>query len=145
MLALVQPLRASDACEQVLAGSRAYAIAERTRLGIDPIQAERFGHLAGALLYSDRNIRALADMLERGSGGAPVLWAYGISGDRPIVLLRVATQFELARVDELLLAQRYWQSKRLGVDIVRCGSAIPCAPSERAARSMCSSGSRSRA
>ena len=122
-LALVQSLRPSGACEQVLAGSRAHAIAAQVRLGIDAAQAERFGHLAGALLYADSTLRAPAAMLERGSGGAPTLWGCGISGDHPIVLARSAAESDLAHLDELLLAQRYWQSKRLGVDVVLLNTA----------------------
>ncbi|MHB1616460.1 MAG: GH36-type glycosyl hydrolase domain-containing protein [Metallibacterium sp.] len=123
VLALVQPLRAGGACAQVLAGSMAHAIAEQARLGIDAVQAERFGHLASALLYADSRLRAPAEVLERGSGGAPVLWGCDISGDRPLVLLRIASESGLARVHEVLLAQRYWQSKRLGVDVVLLNTA----------------------
>ena len=123
VLALVQPLRVGGACAQVLAGSMAYAMAEQTRLGIDAVQAERFGHLASALLYADSRLRGPAVVLERGSGGAPVLWSCGISGDRPLVLLRIASESGLARVHEVLLAQRYWQSKRLGVDVVLLNTA----------------------
>ena len=117
-LALAQPLREQGSCEQVLSESVARADAEHARLGIEPGQVKRFQSLTGALLYNDSTKRAPAEILERGSGGAPVLWRCGISGDRPIVLLRIATDRQLAQVHELLVAQRYWQSKRLGVDIV---------------------------
>ncbi len=124
VLALVQTLRADDGCEQVFAGSMAHAMAEQTRLGIDAVQAGRFGHLARALLYADSSLRAPVEVLERGSGGAPELWSCGISGDRPIVLLRIGAEAGLACVQELLLAQRYWQSKRLGVDVVLLNIAV---------------------
>src|SRR5579859_744996 len=39
----------------------------------------------------------------------------GISGDRPIILLRMS---DMPCVHELLLSQRYWQAEQLGVDIV---------------------------
>lgn len=123
VLALLQPMRADATGAQVLAESVAHARAEQTRLGIDGAQAERFGALAGALLYADPSLRAPPEWLERGSGGAPVLWSCGISGDRPVVLLRLAAESGLARVHELLLAQRYWQSKRLGVDVVLLNTA----------------------
>ncbi len=118
VLALVHPLHASDACERILEEAHAYASAEHACLGIKATQVERFGSLAGALLVADSRLRASTDVLERGSGGAPVLWSCGISGDRPIVLARVAAESDLACVGELLLAQRYWQSQRLGVDVV---------------------------
>jgi cellobiose phosphorylase len=117
-LALVQPLRVNEASEQIFAGAMARASAEQARLGMDAMQAARFNDLAGALLHADSSVRAPAEILARGSGGAPLLWSGGISGDRPIVLARVAAESDLACVDELLLAQRYWQAKRLGVDVV---------------------------
>jgi cellobiose phosphorylase len=118
LLALVEPLRAPHAREHVISQSLAHAAATLARLGIDTDQAERYGRLTGPLLVADLAMRAPAEQLERGSGGAPVLWSMGISGDRPIVLLRIAAKAGLDHVYDLLLAQRYWRSKRLGIDVV---------------------------
>jgi cellobiose phosphorylase len=117
-LALCGPLRTLDACEKTLAGAAQHAAAERVRFGIDPAQAERCGRLVGPLLSADAAWRSAPEVLERGRGGPPVLWTCGISGDRPIVLLRIAGQSGLDRVHELLRAQLYWRSQRLGVDVV---------------------------
>jgi cyclic beta-1,2-glucan synthetase len=118
VLALCAPLRTLDACEQALTGAGEHAAAERVRFGIDAAQAERWGHLVGPLLFADVAWRSPPELLERGRGGPPILWTCGISGDRPIVLLRIADESSLDRVDELLRAQLYWRSQRLGVDIV---------------------------
>jgi cyclic beta-1,2-glucan synthetase len=117
-LALCGPLRTLDACEQVLAGAAEHARAERARFGIGPAQAERCGRLVAPLLIADAAWRSAPEVLERGSGGPPVLWTRGISGDRPILLLHIAGESGLDRVDELLRAQLYWRSQRLGVDVV---------------------------
>jgi cyclic beta-1,2-glucan synthetase len=118
VLALARSLRARHAAGQVLTESRARAAETQARLGLDATQAARCDALVGALLYADRAWRAPADRLARGRGGAPVLWSAGISGDRPIVLAHVDGESGLACVRELLLAQRFWQAKRLGVDVV---------------------------
>lgn len=118
VIALAQPLQASGNCARVLAQAHARARDEQARLGIEAAQAERFSALAGALLVSDGRLRATSAVLQRGAGGAPVLWSCGISGDRPIVLARIDDESGLATVRELLQAQRYWQAKRLGVDVV---------------------------
>jgi cellobiose phosphorylase len=123
LLALVEPLRAPHAREHVIAESLAHAAATLARLGIDADQAERFGRLTASLLVADSSMRAPADLLERGSGGAPVLWSRGISGDRPIVLLRIAGKVGLDHVYDILLAQRYWRSKRLGIDVILLNTA----------------------
>jgi cyclic beta-1,2-glucan synthetase len=117
-LALCGPLRKLDASERALTGAAEHAAAERARFGIDPAQAERWGRLVGPLLAADVAWRSAPEVLERGRGGPPVLWTFGISGDRPIVLLRIAGESGLNRVQELLHAQLYWRSQRLGVDVV---------------------------
>ncbi|MEJ7747282.1 MAG: glycosyl transferase family 36 [Luteimonas sp.] len=118
VLAMLQPLHAEEAAAAVLSAATAHAHADLARLGVDETHATRFDLVGGALLVSDSRLRAPTHLLEQASGGAPVLWARGISGDRPIVLLKVGSQAGLERVDELLLAQRYWQSRRLGADLV---------------------------
>ena len=117
-LALSRRLRAPDAGDQTLADAAEHAGAERARFGIDQEQAERCGRLVGPLLFADAAWRAPPEVLGRAGGGPPVLWARGISGDRPIVLLRIAGKSGLDHVHELLRAQLYWRSQRLGVDVV---------------------------
>src|SRR5262249_32449663 len=50
--------------------------------------------------------------------GQPSLWRHGISGDKPIVLVRVAENEELSLVRQLLLAHAYWRLKGLVADLV---------------------------
>ena len=95
VLALSEPLRTLEVCEQALNGAAEHATAECARFGFDPAQAERCGRLVGPLLSADPAWRSAPHVLERGRGGAPVLWTRGISGDRPIVLLRIASESEL--------------------------------------------------
>ena len=117
-LALCGALPTLDACEQVITHATKHAAAERARFGIDSAHAERYGRLVGPLLSADADWRAAPELLERGRGGPPVLWTCGISGDQPIVLLRIAGESGLGRVHELLRAQLYWRSQRLDVDVV---------------------------
>ena len=50
--------------------------------------------------------------------GQPSLWPYGISGDRPILLVRVDDPSATELVQELLLAHEYWRLNTLSVDLV---------------------------
>ena len=113
-IALCAPLRAPDACEKCIAGAAEHAATQRARFGLDRAQAERYGQLVGALLSADPAWRSAPEVLELGSGGPPVLWTCGISGDRPIVLLRIAGERRLDRVRELLRAQLHWRSQQFG-------------------------------
>jgi cellobiose phosphorylase len=51
----------------------------------------------------------------RGQSG---LWGYAISGDLPIVLLRVSDQSHIELVRQLIQAHAYWRLKGLAVDLV---------------------------
>ena len=52
--------------------------------------AQLFGRMACFLAYANRRLRARASLIARNRKGQSALWAYGISGDLPIVLLRVS-------------------------------------------------------
>jgi cyclic beta-1,2-glucan synthetase len=52
-------------------------------------EAQLYGRLAGALVYADAARRAAPGVLRSNRRGQSGLWSYGISGDAPIVLLRI--------------------------------------------------------
>jgi cyclic beta-1,2-glucan synthetase len=87
-------------------------------LGIDPGEAGLFQRLAGHLLYAAPTLRPSSDTIRRGGGGQPGLWTQGISGDLPIVLLRIADTENLDVARQLLQAHEYWRMKQLAVDLV---------------------------
>ncbi len=87
-------------------------------LGIVTDEAHLFQRLASHILYSDPTLRPPADVVKRGAGKASTLWVQGISGDLPIVLLRVEGNGHLDLVRQLLRAHEYWRLKRLAVDLV---------------------------
>jgi cyclic beta-1,2-glucan synthetase len=87
-------------------------------LGIVTDEAHLFQRLANHILYSDPTLRPPADVLKRGAGKASTLWAQGISGDLPIVLVRVEDEGHFALVRQLLRAHEYWRLKRMAVDLV---------------------------
>src|SRR5690606_11428789 len=101
VLALVERFHGKDAFGDVADSASKHARALLSRIGIDAPQARRFQRLAAALLYPDPVLRAGPRALAKGRGGAPVLWAGGISGDRPIVLLHIDDTAGLALADEL--------------------------------------------
>ena len=117
-IALRDCLREAGAAERVFNEATQHALDELKQLGIAPEQAARFAHWMAALLVSDASQRATPAQCQRGHGGAPTLWGAGISGDRPIALLCLPDAADLDRLDELLLAQRWWRARQLAVDVV---------------------------
>ena len=87
-------------------------------LRIEHYEAELFQHLASRILFSDASSRASWRVIRSMSLSHAGLWGQGISGDRSILLLRMAKQEDLRLVSQLLRAQEYWRMKQLPVDIV---------------------------
>ncbi len=75
--------------------------------------------MAHVLVYANPGLRARASLIARNRKGQSALWAYGISGDLPIVLLRVSDQLvALDLVRQMIQAHAYWRHKGLRVDLV---------------------------
>ncbi|HEY6098364.1 MAG TPA: carbohydrate-binding protein, partial [Anaeromyxobacter sp.] len=74
--------------------------------------------LASRVLYADASLRAAPEVLARNALGQEGLWPHGVSGDLPILLVRVVANDGLALVRHVLQAQEYWRLKGLGADVV---------------------------
>ena len=87
-------------------------------LGISLDEAHLFQRLANSVIYSDASMRPSSDVLSRSTLDRSALWAQGISGDLPIVLVRIdeAKDFDIVR--QLLRAHEYWRMKQLSADVV---------------------------
>ena len=88
------------------------------QLAITEAESQLYEQMAGRVLYSDSTLRASASVLSRNRRGQSSLWAYGISGDLPIVLLRVTDQANFALVRQVIKAHAYWRLKGLIADLV---------------------------
>jgi cellobiose phosphorylase len=80
--------------------------------------AQLYGRLAGSVLYANSSLRADPSILIRNDRGQSGLWGYSISGDLPIVLLRIADPANIELVRQLVQAHAYWRVKGLAVDLV---------------------------
>src|SRR5450631_2317267 len=87
-------------------------------LGVDFDEAHDFQRVANRVLYADSALRASLEILEHNQLGQSALWPCGISGDVPIVLVRIDAEQDIEIVKQLLRAQEYWRLKRLAVDLV---------------------------
>jgi cyclic beta-1,2-glucan synthetase len=81
-------------------------------------EAQLYGRLAGALIYADPARRANPGVLRNNRRGQSGLWSYGISGDAPLVLLRISDVKKIEIVRQLIQAHSYWRMKGLTVDLV---------------------------
>ncbi len=88
------------------------------QLNATEAEGQLYGRLAGALIYADPARRANASVLRDNRRGQSGLWSYGISGDAPLVLLRITDAEKIEIVRQLIQAHSYWRMKGLTVDLV---------------------------
>lgn len=88
------------------------------QLNISEAEAQLFGKLASAILYTSRNRRAEARLLAKNRKGQPALWGYSISGDLPIILVNIEDPANIDLIKQLIKAQNYFRRKGLLVDII---------------------------
>jgi len=117
-VAFIDRHRELPAFDRAKSSAQAHADAQLEALGISLEETGLFQRLANAVLFADPAMRASGDTLSRNRLGQSSLWAHGISGDLPIVVLELDAQSQLDFARQLLRAREYWESKRLAVDLV---------------------------
>jgi cellobiose phosphorylase len=116
-------LRIADKYRDLLSVNRAFELAwthskmELRHLNLTADQANKGLGLGSHLLYLSpcrRDIKCI----EQNSKGQSSLWPYAISGDLPIILVRVKSSDHLDLVRRLLILHEYWRLKGLITDLV---------------------------
>ena len=118
VLDLVDKHRDTPAFERAATLAWTQAQVQLHHLGIDAADASVFQRIAGHLLNAGPTMRPSSDTILRGAGGQPGLWPMGISGDLPILLLRIADIENLDIARQLVQAHEYWRMKQFAVDLV---------------------------
>ncbi len=80
--------------------------------------AQLYGRLCGSVIYANASLRADPGLIVANRRGQSGLWGYAISGDLPIVLLRIGDPANIELVRQLVQAHTYWRLKGLAVDLV---------------------------
>jgi cellobiose phosphorylase len=117
-LALVAKYQDHRMADRVFEIADTHSRAVLGHLGASEAEAQRFAELASAVIFPVGAYRAHPSILRRNRKGPSGLWGYAISGDLPIVLLRVSDADNLHLVGELLRAHAYWRMRGLRTDLV---------------------------
>jgi cellobiose phosphorylase len=117
-LGLVEKYRDRHAADRVFELSWTHSEVVQRRLDTTSADTQLYERLASHVLYSSPALRAPASLIARNRGGQSGLWAYGISGDLPIVLVRIADIAHIELVRQLARAHAYWRIKGLATDLV---------------------------
>jgi cyclic beta-1,2-glucan synthetase len=98
--------------------ARSKAELELRQLGIKAEQLPTFQDLISVLIYPHMALRATPEILVTNRMSQPDLWAYGISGDYPILLVKIHKVEELPLAQELFQAFAFWRRRGLKIDLV---------------------------
>jgi cyclic beta-1,2-glucan synthetase len=91
---------------------------EQRHLGISPNEATLFQRLGSRIIYPDPVLQADNETKTANYRSQTGLFPYGISGDFPIILLKIGRKEGLGVVREMLAAHEYLRMKNLTVDLV---------------------------
>jgi cyclic beta-1,2-glucan synthetase len=98
--------------------ARDRAESELRQLNLTTTDLERIQQLLSVLLYPFAALRAVPAILAANRKGQAGLWPFSISGDHPILLVRMDKLEDLALVQQVLQAHAYWRNRRIQIDLV---------------------------
>jgi len=117
-LALILKYQDHRMADRVFEVAETHSQAVQGLLGVGATEARYYGQLASAVIFPVNVFRAPGSVLRRNHKGQSGLWGYAISGDLPIVLLRVSDTDNLHLVRDLLRAHAFWKTRGLLTDLV---------------------------
>jgi cyclic beta-1,2-glucan synthetase len=114
---LIEKYHDRRAVARALALAGTHSQIELRHFGLTVEDVLRFQRLGGRVIYGDPRLRS-AQAIHANRRGQSELWKYGISGDIPIVLVRISDVAELPLFRDLLKAHEYLRVKGLTFDLV---------------------------
>lgn len=88
------------------------------QLGITEIEAQLFGRLASSILYCNPRYRASLGIIAKSRRNQTYLWRFGISGEIPIILVRINDVRNMTLMRQCLQAHTYLRFKGVACDLV---------------------------
>lgn len=88
------------------------------QLNASEADAQLYGVLASSIVYTHAYRRSPPSLLQKNQKGQNGLWAYSISGDLPIVILRISEASKISLAAKLIQAHAFWRLKGIQVDLV---------------------------
>ncbi len=117
-MALVAKYQDHRMADRIFEVAATHSRAVLSYLGASEAEIQRYEQMASAVIFPIGVFRAPGGILRRNRKGQSGLWEYSISGDLPIVLLRVSHADNLYLVRDLLRMHAYWRMMGLQTDLV---------------------------
>lgn len=118
VVALLQKYQDLFASHRAIEMAWTYAQLELRHLSIHQEEAQLFQKLASRIIYPHMQLRPSAERLKSNKLSQTGLWAQGISGDLPILVLTIGDIHDTELVKQVLIAHRFWHLRGLQADLV---------------------------
>ncbi len=118
LMALAEEYQHWVTIRRAFTNARTQSEQELYRLNLSVTELGEIQQLLSLLLYPHVLGRADTAVLAANNKGQPSLWGAGISGDYPILLLRMEDETDSDLLTLLLRAHTYWQRRGLMLDLV---------------------------
>ncbi len=115
--ALAERFQNFEAVDRAFSGARDGCRDELGKLGLTPDDVSLFNQLAGSVVFTSSSLRQ-SDAVAANRLGQSALWPHAVSGDLPIVLVRVARPDDESLVRQLVQWHAYTRGRGLNLDLV---------------------------
>jgi cellobiose phosphorylase len=115
--ALAEQFQNFEAVDRAFSGARAGCADELKQLELTPDDVTLFNRLAGSVVFTSSSLRQ-PDAIAANRLGQPALWPHAISGDLPIVLVRVVAPDDESPIRQLVQWHAYARSRGLNLDLI---------------------------
>jgi len=118
VLELAERYQTMNAVDWVMAEAEAEAGRELWRLGIEPGRMAEMQTLASLLVFRHGALRCPAETIAANRLGQSRLWGMGLSGDLPILLVKLRTSDDIDVLRDVARAHALWRRRGLRFDLV---------------------------
>jgi len=118
ILKLLEKYRNTKVITKTFELARAKVEAETIYLGLKGTDIEKYQKLLSYIVFNNPLKKLVLDNLPKIIYSQSNLWKYGISGDLPIILVKIEDLNDMYVVRDILKAYEYFRSKNIKVDLV---------------------------
>ncbi len=118
LVELIEKYNNPEACDSAFWLALTRSQVETRYLNIKAQEMELYQEIISNIVFMSPQKLKYQQMIRENKKGQPSLWSYGISGDRPIILVVLDQSEGIEILYEVLSAHEYWRLKDLRVDLV---------------------------
>lgn len=118
LLNTIDKYASPDAVEDAFKLALARSKMESEYLNMDAVEMELYQEMISDIVFISPTKRIYQEMIRKNEKGQSSLWRYGISGDLPVVLVKLNNTNQMEILYEVLKAHDYFRLRELRVDLV---------------------------